>query len=110
MYVFMYDIIVYSIPATGYKRKKERITHPHNLKQNTDTKQTFTMTIELWVPSLENWGGGLKSLLWLANSPYTPLQKCPGFSGLRPRDFVRDRVNIALSSFITFDITQGIFS
>ena len=24
------------------------------------------------VPSLENWGGGLKSLLWLANSP-----KCP---------------------------------
>ena len=24
-----------------------------------------------WVPSLENWGGGLKSLLWLANSPHT---------------------------------------
>ena len=24
------------------------------------------------VPSLENWGSGLKSLLWLANSPHTP--------------------------------------
>ena len=22
------------------------------------------------MPSLENWGGGLKSLLWLANSPH----------------------------------------
>ena len=27
------------------------------------------------MPSLENWDGGLKSLLWLANSPHTP--KCP---------------------------------
>ena len=24
------------------------------------------------MPSLENRGGGLKSLLWLANSPHTP--------------------------------------
>ena len=24
------------------------------------------------MPSLENWDGGLKSLLWLANSPHTP--------------------------------------
>ena len=24
------------------------------------------------MPSLENWGGGLKSLLWHANSPHTP--------------------------------------
>ena len=23
------------------------------------------------MPSLENWGGGLRSLLWLANSPHT---------------------------------------
>ena len=25
------------------------------------------------MPSLENWDGGLKSLLWLANSPHTPV-------------------------------------
>ena len=24
------------------------------------------------MPSLENWGGGLKSLLWLANPSHTP--------------------------------------
>ena len=24
------------------------------------------------MPSLENWGGGLKGLLWLANSSHTP--------------------------------------
>ena len=31
------------------------------------------MNVFAWdtqVPSLENWGGGLKSLLWLANSPH----------------------------------------
>ena len=27
------------------------------------------------MPSLENWGGGLKSLLWHANSPHTPKEE-----------------------------------
>ena len=46
--------------------------HYHTQIQNT-TKHTHTHTkAGHQVASLENWGGGLKSILWHANSPHTP--------------------------------------
>ena len=70
--------IVYSTPAILEKREERRY-HPtqRHTTTNTNTKlcsQTLThdMRAGHQEPSLENWGGGLKSILWLANSPHTP--------------------------------------
>ena len=64
---------IYSIQATE-NRKKTR-SHPPTpiLHPYTDTNNTVAHNkVGHQVPSLENWGGGLKSLLWHANSPHTP--------------------------------------
>ena len=70
-----HGIIVYSIPAIErYKKERKGITtstsetHKNNTKTHDTTQHN--MGAGPWVPSLENWGGGLKSLLWLANSPH----------------------------------------
>ena len=59
------------------ERKKERHRlYPKDIQSYTTTnKDRHTIKqhkIGHWMPSLESWGGGLKSLLWLANSPHTP--------------------------------------
>ena len=62
---------IYSILATeNRKERKKTRSHPPPpiLHPYTDTNNT----VGHQVPSLENWGGGLKSLLWHANSPHTP--------------------------------------
>ena len=68
-----YEKYIYSILATESRKKKKKerkpevILHPY-----TDTNNTVAHNkVGHQVPSLENWGGGLKSLLWHANSPHT---------------------------------------
>ena len=70
--MYIHEIIVHSIPANR-ERKKERKEIPptHQKPPHTDI-QNYSQDIKgHWMPSLENWGGGLKSLLRLANSPHT---------------------------------------
>ena len=75
----LHEIIVYSTPVkkVNQERKKDRHRlYPMDIQSYTTTnKDKHTIKqhkIGHWIPSLENWGGGLKSLLWLANSPHTP--------------------------------------
>ena len=66
---------IYSILATENRKRKKTRSHPPLpiLHPHTDTNNTVAHnTVGHQVPSLENWGGGLKSLLWHANSPHTP--------------------------------------
>ena len=61
------EIRVHSTLAKKEGRKKGN-RNPDTIRV---TRTKYTYKIEPKVPSLENWGGGLKSLLWLANSPHT---------------------------------------
>ena len=79
--IHMDGIIVHSIPARErYTRKNRKVSPPppqkHTKITHMNTKHSehhkHNMGAGPWVPSLENWGGGLKSLLRLANSPHTP--------------------------------------
>ena len=69
--------------------KKERVIPtqtPYEAKgQNIHIKLSLRDT---QVPSLENWGGGLKSRLWLADSPHTP--KRPQTHGQVQRKIIRN--------------------
>ena len=55
-------------------------------------KQTWTKRGNTWMPSLENWDGGLKSLLWLANSPHTHVHTCTLYSV--GEDMLRDSAEV----------------
>ena len=70
---------VHSILAKDFQRKKRK-THKPIINKNTHKHRQVTLhTNEKgkagpWVPSLENWGGRLKSLLWAQLSLHT---QCP---------------------------------
>ena len=70
------EIHVHSTLAKEYNGRK---VIPTKTNKGTHICTSHTRNIKIGLrdtrmPSLENWGGGLKSLLWLANSPHT--SKC----------------------------------
>ena len=70
---------VHSILAKDFQRKKRKTHKPITNKNTHKHRQVTLHTNEKgkagpWVPSLENWGGRLKSLLWAQLSLHT---QCP---------------------------------
>ena len=56
------------------KDKKGKVIKPPN---HSPDKQTY-IARDTWTPNLDNWGGWVNDLLWLANSPHT--SKCLQFT------------------------------
>ena len=75
-YMYM-KVHVYSTPVVEWnkkrkeKKRKERQSIPTHPSVSTIQEYINIYRGDTWMPSLENWDGGLKSLLWLANSPHT---------------------------------------
>ena len=71
-----YEIIVYSTPAKKVNQERKHCFYPMDIQSyttiNNDRHTIKQHKIRHRMSSLENWGGGLKSPLWLANSPHTP--------------------------------------